>query len=43
MNPFLVKEQFNYIQDAGDMHEQMETSVHIKSEIAPETDPHILV
>ena len=43
MNPFLVKEELNYIQDARDMHEPMGSSVQIKSEIAPGTNPHILV
>ena len=43
MNPFLVKQELNYVQDAGDMHEPMRTSVQIKSESAPEMDPHILV
>ena len=47
VNPFLVKEELNYIQEAGDMHEPMPlamgTSFQIKNELAPRMDPHILV
>ena len=47
VNPFLVKEELNYIQEAGDMHEPTllvtGTSFQIKNELAPKMDPHILV